>query len=72
MKAQILRFMEGQGVNSIKSDYYTISYIGESEAATFDKKKLLAEHPEIRESDYLKISKKKIIYKNQSKMKAKE
>ena len=27
LKAQILRFMEGQGVN-IKSDYYTISYIG--------------------------------------------
>ena len=63
LKAQILEFMEAQEINSIKSDYYTISYIGESEAATFDKKKLFAEHPEINESDYLKISKKKSFIK---------
>ena len=63
LKAQILDFMEAQEINSIKSDYYTISYIGASEAATFDKKKLLAEHPEINESDYLKISKKKSFIK---------
>lgn len=63
LKTQILEFMEAQGVNSIKSEFYTISYIGESQAATFDKKKLLSEHPEINESDYLKISKKKSFIK---------
>lgn len=51
--------MEQGGIKSIKSENYTIVYQPESEAVTFDKAKLFREHPEIKESDYQKISPKK-------------
>ena len=59
LKEKIRDFMEKGGIKSIKSDSYTISYQPESEAVTFDKAKLFSEHPEIKESDYQKISPKK-------------
>jgi len=59
LKSDLLQMMKTYGVKSIKSDKYTISYVPESEARTFDKSKFFKDHPEFSESDYLKISKKK-------------
>lgn len=59
LKSDLLQMMKTYGVKSIKSDKYTISYVPESEARTFDKSKFFKAHPEFSESDYLKISKKK-------------
>jgi len=59
LKSDLLQMMKTYGVKSIKSDKYTISYVPESEARTFDKAKFFKDHPEFSESDYLKISKKK-------------
>ena len=59
MKERIKMLMENSGIKSIKSDSYTIVYQPESEAVTFDKAKLLMEHPEIREEDFQKTSKRK-------------
>lgn len=59
LKSELLQMMKTYGVKSIKSDKYTISYVPESEARTFDKSKFFKDHPEFSESDYLKISKKK-------------
>jgi len=59
LKSDLLQMMKTYGVKSIKSDKYTISYVPESEARTFDKVKFFKDHPEFSESDYLKISKKK-------------
>jgi hypothetical protein len=66
-REKIHAFMKEQNIGSIKSDFYTIQYFPESVGHTFDKKKLLKDHPEINESDYMKESKKssyiKIILK---------
>lgn len=59
LKSKIFEFMTANDVKSIKSDSYIINLIPESQTATFDKKKLLADHPEINEADYLKIGSKK-------------
>lgn len=59
LKERICDFMEKGGIKSIKSDSYTISYQAESEAVTFDKAKLFKAHPELREEDFQKVSKKK-------------
>lgn len=59
LKEKIRDFMEKGGIKSIKSDSYTISYQPESEAVTFDKAKLFKAHPELREEDFQKVSKKK-------------
>jgi hypothetical protein len=58
LKSDLLQMMKTYGVKSIKSDKYTISYVPESEARTFDKSKFFKDHPKFSESDYLKISKK--------------
>jgi hypothetical protein len=58
-KAEILDFMQRHGVKSIKSDDYSIALVPESVALTFDKQKLLKDHPEIMESDYQKRTIKK-------------
>lgn len=58
-RLKVFQFMQDNGIKSLKSDYYTVTYVPESTTATLDKKKLFAEHPEIKEQDYLKTSPKK-------------
>ena len=58
-KLKVFNFMRDNGIKSLKSDYYTVTFIPESTTATLDKKKLFTAHPEIKEQDYLKISPKK-------------
>lgn len=55
----VFDFMNTNGIKSLKSELYNISFIPESITSTLDKKKLFSEHPEIKETDYLKISPKK-------------
>lgn len=55
----VFDFMNTNGIKSLKSDYYTITYVPESTTSTLDKKKLFSEHPEIKESDYQKTGQKK-------------
>lgn len=62
-KIAIKDMMEAYGATSLKGDNYTVTYIAESERYTFDKAKLLKEHPEINESDYQKKSKVKSCIK---------
>ena len=63
LKDRIKNMMEQGGIKSIKSDSYTIVYQPESEAVTFDKAKLFKTHPELREEDFQKVSKKKSFIK---------
>lgn len=58
-KLKVFNFMKDNGIKSLKSDYYNVTFIPESTTATLDKKKLFTEHPEIKEQDYLKVSPKK-------------
>ena len=46
--------MLSNSIKSLKSDLYSITLVPEGMTSTFDKKKLLKEHPEINEADYLK------------------
>jgi hypothetical protein len=62
-RESIKQMMIDNGIRSIKSDFYSVTLIPESTTNTFDKKKLLADHPEINESDYLKSSQKKSYIK---------
>lgn len=62
-KQKVLDFMEENGIKSLTSENYSITYIPATTAATFDKKKLLKDHPEIKESDYIKVSEKKSYIK---------
>ncbi len=55
-KQMLFDVMYKNGVKSIKSDKYVLTIVPESVRSTFDKAKLLKEHPEINESDYLKTS----------------
>ena len=57
-KANLLELMRSNNVKQLKSELYTITYVPEGESVTFDKAKMLKEHPEIKESDYQKKSKK--------------
>lgn len=56
-KEQLLRYMETNGIRSIKNDALTISYVGESVRRAFDKKALQQAHPELDLSEYEKESK---------------
>lgn len=58
-KQKVLSFMQDNNIKSLKAENYSITYVPESTATTFDKKKLLKEHPEINESDYVRITEKK-------------
>lgn len=58
-RLKVFQFMQANGIKSLKSDYYTVTYVPESTTSTLDKKKLFAEHPEIKESDYQKTGQKK-------------
>ncbi len=55
-RERMLNVLLDNNVKSLKHDKYTLSVVGESIRSTFDKKQLLADHPEINESDYLKNS----------------
>lgn len=55
-KADVMAFMEDHNIKSIKSPDYTITYVPAGTSLTFDKKKLFADYPEIRESEYTKQS----------------
>lgn len=55
-RERMLNVLLENNVKSLKHDKYTLSVVGESIRLTFDKKQLLADHPEINESDYLKKS----------------
>jgi len=56
-KQMLFDVMYKNGVKTIKSNKYVLTIVPESVRSTFDKKKLLKEHPEINETDYLKTSK---------------
>jgi len=58
-KNNILAFMESNGIKSIKSDGYNISYVPIGETSNFDKKKLEKAHPEIKLSDFESVSERK-------------
>lgn len=59
IRQRVKDMVEMYGINSIDSDRYSIKYIPESQSRSFDKAKLLKEHPEIEEENYTKISNKK-------------
>ena len=54
LKAGILDAMTKGNAKKISSELYTITYVGESVKRSFDKVKLLREHPEINEQEYTK------------------
>lgn len=54
-KAQMIDMMRDKGIKSIKTDYFSMTYIEPSRRSTFDSKKFAQEHPEEYEK-YLKIS----------------
>ena len=56
-KQMLLDVMTKNNVKSLRHDDYIVTVVPEGVRSTFDKKKLLAEHPEINEADYLKTSK---------------
>ena len=58
-KQKVFQFMKDNNIKSLKSDFYTVTFVPESTKSTLDKKKLFTEHPEINELDYLKTSPKK-------------
>jgi len=59
LKARLHDTMQANGVRSIKSEYYTITFIPEGETRTLDKSALKKAHPEINLADFDKVSKKK-------------
>ena len=63
LKDRIKTMMEQGDIKSIKSDSYTIVYQPESEEVRFDKVKLFKTHPELREEDFQKRTKKKSFIK---------
>ena len=62
-KAKLLKMMTESGVKSIKSDAYNITVVPDGTTSRFDKKKLLADHPEINEADYTTTSERKAYLK---------
>ena len=62
-KETLKSIFESNNIKSLKSDNYTITYVGESLAYAFDKAKLLKDHPEINETDYMKKINKKSFLK---------
>lgn len=58
-KKSLLEFMEDNGVKSINSDYYAITYVPAGTTSRFNKAKLLKDFPEIDESKYTTVSERK-------------
>ena len=59
----VLEFMRANNIKSLKSDYYTVTFTPDGTKSTLDKSKLFKEHPEIKETDYQKISPRKAFIK---------
>ena len=62
-KAKLFEMMTESGVKSIKSDAYNITVVPPGTTSRFNKKKLLADHPEINEADYTTTSERKAYLK---------
>jgi hypothetical protein len=58
-KNNLLHFMQDNGVKSINSENYIITYVPEGTTSRFNKAKLLKDFPEIDESKYTTISERK-------------
>jgi hypothetical protein len=58
-KANLLQFMQDNGVKSINSDNYIITHVPAGTTSRFNKAKLLKDHPEIDESKYTTVSERK-------------
>jgi hypothetical protein len=66
-RKRVFEFMQSNNIKCLKSEHYVISFQKESVSMTFDKKKLLVDHPEINEIDYNKETKKNAFIKIQIK-----
>jgi len=62
-KEKLCVMMESAGVKSIKNELFDITFIGETQAVTFDSKKYKADNPTLDLSAYNKISNKKSFVK---------
>jgi hypothetical protein len=58
-KNNLLQFMQDNGVKSINSDNYIITYVPAGTTSRFNKTKLLKDYPEIDESKYTTVSERK-------------
>jgi hypothetical protein len=58
-KNNLLHFMQDNGVKSINSENYIITYTPAGTTSRFNKAKLLKDHPEIDESKYTTVSERK-------------
>jgi len=58
-KANLLQFMQDNGVKSINSENYIITHVPAGTTSRFNKTKLLKDYPEIDESKYTTISERK-------------
>jgi hypothetical protein len=58
-KTNLLEFMQDNGVKSINSDNYIITYVPAGTTSRFNKTKLLKDFPEIDESKYTTVSERK-------------
>lgn len=56
LKDKLYQLMLDNGVKSLKNDNLTLSIIAPTKKNIFDKARLLKDHPEIKESDYIKQS----------------
>jgi hypothetical protein len=58
-KANLLQFMQDNGVKSINSENYIITHVPAGTTSRFNKTKLLKDYPEIDESKYTTVSERK-------------
>lgn len=62
-KQKVFQFMQENNIKTLSSEFYSITVVPESTTSTLDKAKLFKEHPEIKETDYIKTSPKKSYLK---------
>jgi hypothetical protein len=58
-KAKMCEFMAKNNIKSIQSDMYSITMVPAGTTSTFDKDKLLRDHPELKEANYMATSDRK-------------
>ena len=58
-KANLLQFMQDNGVKSINSENYIITHVPDGTTSRFNKTKLLKDYPEIDENKYTTVSERK-------------
>ena len=58
-KAKMCEFMAKNNIKSIQSEMYSITMVPAGTTSRFDKKKLLKDHPDINEADYMATSERK-------------